>query len=422
MPRTEIAESGQSFLSELKRCIIAVQQVGTTEQRTAVEQCVTRLLTTAGDLAPEEAENLCEKARLELWGAMIDEKGAAGPRLLFAEQLTRFGTAGRELLSHTIVQNEWQDNKLLAVQALRKCMARDAITVEAFTTALRSVIADQVRLAVACALVEADAGASEEIAPVLEQFLEFGDPTVELECACKLLALGFHKQEAFAVIRRHVKEDMDCQREEGEHEDSEDLLGELLQAFINKSLRNLRLFQRDDSIRVFRPLEETASLPVTLDDSKESEILVRTPTCDAKPRALTDIEHRSTIAPPSTPTPMSELPKSITDEQLVPVTGVPIPQVEQLKVERVLDEATSQVQQTGGQVAEDLIKGQREKVQAEIVGSRLIRIPDKEARLKAIVAFYTINRPQLVFPDDVLGVTQEHIQVLKNEGIPFEYV
>jgi hypothetical protein len=50
----------------------------------------------------------------------------------------------------------------------------------------------------------------------------------------------------------------------------------------------------------------------------------------------------------------------------------------------------------------------------------LIRIPDKEARLRAIVVLGSVQIPHHGFPDFQFLVSQEHIEALEKEAIPFE--
>ena len=52
----------------------------------------------------------------------------------------------------------------------------------------------------------------------------------------------------------------------------------------------------------------------------------------------------------------------------------------------------------------------------------LIRIPDKEARIRAIDALCDVPVTRVRLPGDIMGVTDEHIAALKKAQIPFEYV
>jgi hypothetical protein len=68
--------------------------------------------------------------------------------------------------------------------------------------------------------------------------------------------------------------------------------------------------------------------------------------------------------------------------------------------------------------------GQRDKVKAvrDIPRSHLIRFPDMQDWEMALYAFLRVPFARVTFPGNILGVTEEHIRVLKEEGIPFEYV
>ncbi|MCI0464921.1 MAG: hypothetical protein L0Z62_48995 [Gemmataceae bacterium] len=50
----------------------------------------------------------------------------------------------------------------------------------------------------------------------------------------------------------------------------------------------------------------------------------------------------------------------------------------------------------------------------------LIRIPDKEARLRAIMVLGTVPVPHCGFTDYRFLVLNAHIEALRKEGIPFE--
>jgi hypothetical protein len=50
----------------------------------------------------------------------------------------------------------------------------------------------------------------------------------------------------------------------------------------------------------------------------------------------------------------------------------------------------------------------------------LIRIPQREARERAITAFLQVREPRCGFTDHRMLVTRQHIEVLLREGIPFE--
>jgi hypothetical protein len=52
--------------------------------------------------------------------------------------------------------------------------------------------------------------------------------------------------------------------------------------------------------------------------------------------------------------------------------------------------------------------------------AHLIRIPDKEARLRAIVVLGYVRVPYHGFPDYQYLVENDHIEALKREAIPFE--
>jgi hypothetical protein len=54
--------------------------------------------------------------------------------------------------------------------------------------------------------------------------------------------------------------------------------------------------------------------------------------------------------------------------------------------------------------------------------AHLIRIPDTEARRRAIEVLGEVQRPYCGFTDYQLLITNEHLEVLKREEIPFEVV
>lgn len=52
----------------------------------------------------------------------------------------------------------------------------------------------------------------------------------------------------------------------------------------------------------------------------------------------------------------------------------------------------------------------------------LIRIPQREDRIKAIRVWRQVNKTRVRLPDDVMGVEDEHVQALRRAGIPFEFL
>jgi hypothetical protein len=52
----------------------------------------------------------------------------------------------------------------------------------------------------------------------------------------------------------------------------------------------------------------------------------------------------------------------------------------------------------------------------------LIRIPDREARKRALQAFVGVRDAWMGFPDNLFGVCSEHVEALKQSQIPFENV
>ena len=84
----------------------------------------------------------------------------------------------------------------------------------------------------------------------------------------------------------------------------------------------------------------------------------------------------------------------------------------------------SMAQPKGKRVAEQVSGAQRDKIKAEcdLPGSHLIRIRDDQEWERAFTAFLRVPAARVTFPGNVLGVTEQHIRVLKEEGIPFEYV
>jgi hypothetical protein len=61
------------------------------------------------------------------------------------------------------------------------------------------------------------------------------------------------------------------------------------------------------------------------------------------------------------------------------------------------------------------------KAQCDVPGSHLIRIREQEWE-RAFTAFLRVPAARVTFPGNVMGVTEQHIRALKEEGIPFEYV
>jgi len=51
-----------------------------------------------------------------------------------------------------------------------------------------------------------------------------------------------------------------------------------------------------------------------------------------------------------------------------------------------------------------------------------IRIPDVEARKRAIMLFLDVPATRLILPGHDMVVTDEHIAALERAGIPFEYL
>jgi hypothetical protein len=52
----------------------------------------------------------------------------------------------------------------------------------------------------------------------------------------------------------------------------------------------------------------------------------------------------------------------------------------------------------------------------------LIKFPDRNTELRAMPVFHNVPVTRVRFPNDILGVTDEHIQALKAAKIPFQYV
>ena len=52
----------------------------------------------------------------------------------------------------------------------------------------------------------------------------------------------------------------------------------------------------------------------------------------------------------------------------------------------------------------------------------LIHIQEEEDRVRAIAAFRRANMTRVRFPNNIYGVTDEHIAELKKDKIPFQYV
>lgn len=52
----------------------------------------------------------------------------------------------------------------------------------------------------------------------------------------------------------------------------------------------------------------------------------------------------------------------------------------------------------------------------------LIRIPDKDARARAIQAFLDVREMWMSFPGELFGVSSEHVAALTRSKVPFEDV
>lgn len=50
----------------------------------------------------------------------------------------------------------------------------------------------------------------------------------------------------------------------------------------------------------------------------------------------------------------------------------------------------------------------------------LIRIPDREARKRAINAFLDVRESWMSFPGDLFGLSSAHVEALKTAKVPFE--
>jgi hypothetical protein len=52
----------------------------------------------------------------------------------------------------------------------------------------------------------------------------------------------------------------------------------------------------------------------------------------------------------------------------------------------------------------------------------LIHIAERSARERALAEFLKVREPWVSFPQNVLGVTEEHVEALRRTGIRFDYV
>jgi hypothetical protein len=68
------------------------------------------------------------------------------------------------------------------------------------------------------------------------------------------------------------------------------------------------------------------------------------------------------------------------------------------------------------------VQRDKSKAGSEVPGSHLIRIRDEQEWERAFTAFLRVPAPRVTLPGNIMGVTEQHIRVLKEEGIPFEYV
>ncbi len=52
--------------------------------------------------------------------------------------------------------------------------------------------------------------------------------------------------------------------------------------------------------------------------------------------------------------------------------------------------------------------------------AHLIRIPDKEARKRALMLLGEVRVPYIILPDFQWLIENDHLAVLRKEGVPFE--
>jgi hypothetical protein len=87
-------------------------------------------------------------------------------------------------------------------------------------------------------------------------------------------------------------------------------------------------------------------------------------------------------------------------------------------MENPVEKANKSRRQTGGRAVES----KQNEGGAGLTAPRahLIRIPETEAMQRAIMVLGEVLRPYCGFTDHRLLVTNDHIEALKREGIPFE--
>jgi hypothetical protein len=61
-------------------------------------------------------------------------------------------------------------------------------------------------------------------------------------------------------------------------------------------------------------------------------------------------------------------------------------------------------------------------LEVEMGSIHLIRIRSKEAQVKAIGLFHAVPVTRVRLPNNIMGVTDEHIQALRKAKIPFEFI
>jgi hypothetical protein len=83
------------------------------------------------------------------------------------------------------------------------------------------------------------------------------------------------------------------------------------------------------------------------------------------------------------------------------------------------DKLLSQLQ-GARQVTEE--KHERPRAACHVPHIYVIRIRDQKNRERAIVAFLRVRAGRVTLPGNIMGVSEEHIEALEKEGIPFEYL
>ena len=74
------------------------------------------------------------------------------------------------------------------------------------------------------------------------------------------------------------------------------------------------------------------------------------------------------------------------------------------------------------QAARNISEAISGQLKGHVSHTYLIRIREQKNRERAIMAFLGVREGRVTLPGDIMGVSADHIEALKREGIPFTYV